>query len=79
MVEVLEAWGSCNIERSGVKAMREFNWDEQVQVKMLNPDHVKWDGISLAEAVRRYMDLPFNERAGLSIFGPEWCLCRERY
>jgi hypothetical protein len=50
--------------------VRDIDWSEQVQVKRLSPDHIVWDGISLAEAVRRVMALPPNERAGLTIFAP---------
>jgi hypothetical protein len=42
----------------------------EVQVKTLTPDFVKWDGISLAEAVKRCMDLSPHERAAITIFAP---------
>jgi hypothetical protein len=47
-----------------------MDWSEQVQVKRLSPDHIVWDGITLDVAVQRIMDLPPNERAGLTIFAP---------
>jgi hypothetical protein len=50
--------------------VHDIDWSEQVQVRRLSPDHIKWDGITLDEAVKRIMDLPPNERAGLSIFAP---------
>jgi hypothetical protein len=42
--------------------MHDMDWSEQVQVRRLRPDQVVWDGIDLAEAVRRVMNLPPNQR-----------------
>ena len=48
--------------------MDEIDWSEQVLVRRLSPEQVVWDGITLDEAVKRVMDLPPNQRAGLTIF-----------
>jgi hypothetical protein len=48
--------------------MSQIDWDEQVQVRNLNPDFIKWDGIGLAEAVRRWKTLSSVERGQLTIF-----------
>ena len=48
--------------------MNDIDWSEQVVVKRLTPDVGVWDGIRLDEAVKRVMDLPPNQRAGLTIF-----------
>jgi hypothetical protein len=59
--------------------MNEINWDEQVQVYIFEPvgiencrvveeSVIRWDGIGLAEAIRRCMRLSSNERARVSIF-----------
>jgi hypothetical protein len=48
--------------------MSQIDWDEQVQVRTLNPDFIKWDGISLAEAVKRWRILSSVERGQLTIF-----------
>jgi len=58
--------------------MSEINWDERVQVQIFEPVGIenyqvveenvtKWDGIGLAEAVRRCMRLSSDERARVSI------------
>jgi hypothetical protein len=48
--------------------MSDIDWSEQTIVKRLSPEQLVWDGIDLATAVQRYMALPPNERAGLTIF-----------
>ena len=45
-----------------------IDWDEQVQVKGLFPDRVVWDGINLAEAVKRVMALPADKRGEMTVF-----------
>jgi hypothetical protein len=50
--------------------MHDMDWSEQVLVRRLRPDQVVWDGIDLAEAVRRVMNLPPNQRGELTIFAP---------
>ena len=58
--------------------MSEIKWDEQVVVYIFEPVGIKnyrvveesvirWDGIGLAEAIRRSMRLSANERARVSI------------
>jgi hypothetical protein len=61
--------------------MNDINWDEQVQVRIFEPvgiknyqvveeSVIKWDGISLAVAIRRCMRLSSDERARVSILAP---------
>ena len=62
--------------------MQDIDWSEQVQVRRHRPDwigdgeavgiidHIVWDGITLAEAVKRIMALPPDKRSGLTIFAP---------
>jgi hypothetical protein len=61
--------------------MVEINWDERVQVRIFEPvgienyqvveeSVIKWDGIGLAEAIRRCMRLSSDERARVSILAP---------
>ena len=50
--------------------MDDIDWDEQVQVRRLSPDEIVWDGINLAEAVKRVMKLPPNKHGELTIFAP---------
>jgi hypothetical protein len=58
--------------------MADIEYDAQVQVQGLHFDrndrlwhgYVKWDGIDLAEAVRRVQALPLNEKIGATIFAP---------
>jgi hypothetical protein len=63
----------------GAKTMSEINWNERVQVQIFEPVGIenyqvveenvaKWDGIGLAEAIRRCMRLSSDERARVSIF-----------
>jgi hypothetical protein len=63
----------------GVSTMSKIDWTETVQVKMLKPNivatdhailagHLKWDGIDLAEALRRIMQLPPAEQLNSTIF-----------
>lgn len=64
--------------------MSKFDWDEQVQVKVLEPNSARkddvienrvleWDGISLSEAVERCMGLPPDKRARANIFASGGC------
>jgi hypothetical protein len=58
-------------------------WDDQVQVRIyemqtVEPGHPKiyrpsvlWDGITLAEAVKRWLRLPDEQQSLVTIFGPE--------
>jgi hypothetical protein len=66
---------------SEVSSVSKVDWDEQVQVQVLEPissgkGHVvqggvlKWDGISLAEAVERCMAMAPEERAKAGILAP---------
>lgn len=58
--------------------MSEINWDEPVRVQIFEPAGIKnyqvveenvtkWDGIGLAEAIRRCMRLSSEERARVNI------------
>jgi hypothetical protein len=56
-------------------------WDDQVQVRIIEMQpiisaiprlsRVLWDGISLAEAVRRWLQLPPEDQGLVMIFGQE--------
>jgi hypothetical protein len=60
--------------------MNGINWEEQVQVRIfelgiknyqvVEESVIKWDGISLAVAIRRCMRLSSDERARVSILAP---------
>jgi hypothetical protein len=60
--------GRNGVALSQTTGMRDMDWSEQVVVKRLVPDETVWDGITLDVAVQRIMDLPPNERVGLTIF-----------
>jgi hypothetical protein len=61
--------------------MSDINWDERVRVQLFEPigiknyqiveeSVVKWDGITLANAIRRCMRLSAAQRAKVSILTP---------
>jgi hypothetical protein len=66
-----------------VKWMDPVIWDDQVQVRILemrpvkagypklDPGRILWDGINLAEAVRRWLELPAGDQVLVTIFGKQ--------
>jgi hypothetical protein len=69
--------------------MKTVIWNDQVQVQILemrpiNSNHPKlesvrvlWDDISLAEAVRRWQQLPSEDQGLVTIFGAETFVGKE--